>query len=80
MVADCPEIKSKPSTSKKPYKKKALKSTWDSESETDEEVDMTHVCFMANDNTSKKIWHELSVNIHFNFVVDMSIYVRHFMC
>jgi len=32
MVADCPETKSKPSTSKKPYKKKALKATWDSES------------------------------------------------
>jgi len=40
MVADCPETKSKPSTSKKPYKKKALKATWDSESETNEEVDM----------------------------------------
>ena len=29
MVADCSETKSKPSTSKKPYKKKALKATWD---------------------------------------------------
>jgi len=53
MNADCLETKSKPSTSKKPYKKKALKVTWDSESETDEEVDTTHVCFMANDNTPK---------------------------
>ena len=53
MVADCPEAKSKPSTSKKPYKMKALKATWDSESEIDEEVDMAHVCFMANDNTPK---------------------------
>jgi len=33
MVTDYPEIKSKPSTSKKPYEKKALKATWDSESE-----------------------------------------------
>ena len=29
MVVDCPETKSKPSTSKKPYIKKALKATWD---------------------------------------------------
>ena len=48
---DCPETKNKPLTSKKPYKKKALKVTWDSESETEEEVDTSHVCFMANDNT-----------------------------
>ena len=53
MDADCPETKSKPSTSKKPYKKKALKATWDSENETDEEVDTTHVCFIANNNTPK---------------------------
>ena len=52
MVADCPETKSKPSNSKKPYKKKALKAIWDSESETDE-IDTAHVCFMANDNTPK---------------------------
>ena len=43
MVVDYPETKIKPSTSKKPYKKKALKATWDSESETDEEVDTAHV-------------------------------------
>ena len=36
IVAECPKNKSKPSTSKKPYKKKALKVTWDSESESDE--------------------------------------------
>ena len=53
MVADCPETKSKPSISKKPYINKALKATWDSESETDEEMDTAHVCFMANDNTPK---------------------------
>jgi len=39
VVADCPETKSKPLTSKKLYKKMALEATWDSESETDEEVD-----------------------------------------
>ena len=52
MIAECPE---KPSTSKKPYKTKALKAKWDSESESDEEVDMAHMCFMANDNTNKVI-------------------------
>ena len=45
----------KPSTSKKPYKKKALKATWDSESESDEEVDTTNMCFMANESTSTYI-------------------------
>ena len=50
MVVDCPETKSKPSTSKKLYKKKDLRA-WDSESEIDEEVDMTHVCFISNDDT-----------------------------
>ena len=53
IITDCPEIKSKPSTSKKPYKEKALKATWDSESEIDEEVDTAHACFMTNDNTPK---------------------------
>ena len=53
MVADCPETKSKPLTSKKPYKNKALKATWDSESETNEEVNTTNMCFIANDNTPK---------------------------
>ena len=50
---DCLKTKNKLSTSKKPYKKKVLKATLDSESETDEEVDTAHVCFMANDNTPK---------------------------
>jgi len=48
IVTDCPEAKSKPSTTKKPYKKKALKATWDSENESEEEVDTANVCFMAN--------------------------------
>ena len=39
IVAECPKNKGKPSTSKKPYKKKALKATWDLESESDEEID-----------------------------------------
>ena len=58
-MSECPKIKNKPSTSnkpstlKKPYKKKALKATWDSKSESKEEVDTANVCFMANDNTPK---------------------------
>ena len=52
IVAECPD-KVKPSNSKKPYKKKALKATWDSESESDEEVDTANMCFMANESTSK---------------------------
>ena len=46
IVAECPKNKDKPSTSKKPYKKKALKTTWDSESESDEEIDTVHMCLM----------------------------------
>ena len=53
IVAECPKTKNKPSTLKKPYKKKALKVTWDSESESEEEVDTANVCFMANENTPK---------------------------
>jgi len=67
IVAECPENKSKPSISKKPYKKKALKATWDSESESDEEVDTANMCFMANESTSKvtpdtSIYCELSID------------------
>ena len=53
IVVECPKNKGKPSTSKKSYKKKALKATWDSESESDEEIDTAHMCFMANESTSK---------------------------
>ena len=35
--------------------KKALKATWDSKSESEEELDTANVCFMANDNTPKVI-------------------------
>ena len=35
--------------------KKALKATWDSESESEEEVDTANMYFMANDNTPKVI-------------------------
>jgi len=52
IVAECPD-KVKPSTSKKPFKKKAMKATWDSESESEEEIDTANMCFMANESTSK---------------------------
>ena len=52
IVAECPD-KVKPSTSKKPFKKKAIKATWDSESESEDEIDTANMCFMANESTSK---------------------------
>ena len=37
----------------KPYRKAALKVTWDSLSEFEEDIDKENVCFMANENTPK---------------------------
>jgi len=48
-----PGEQSKAHNLKKPYKKKVLKATWDLKSESKEEVDTAHVCFVANENTSK---------------------------
>ena len=56
LIVDCQKIKSKSSTSKKPYKKKALRETWDSENESEEDVDMVNMCFMANDNNTTKVF------------------------
>ena len=50
-MADCLDFKKKISSSlkkKKPLEKKVYKATWDSESESEDEVDMANVCFMAN--------------------------------
>ena len=50
-MAECPDFRNKISSSikqKKSFMKKALKSTWDLESESEEEVDTANVCFMAN--------------------------------
>ena len=52
-IKNKPSILNKPSTPKKPYKKKALKAIWDSESESEEKVDMANVSFMPNNNTFK---------------------------
>ena len=58
-IAECPDIKNKLSSSnkpKKPFMKKVLKATCDSESESEEEVDTANVCFITNDNTPKVIF------------------------
>ena len=50
-MADCPDFKKKISSSlkqKKSVEKKVYKATWDSESESEDEVDTANVCFMAN--------------------------------
>ena len=46
-----PDFKKKMTSSFKPKKlveKKAYKATWDSKSESEDEVDTTNMCFMAN--------------------------------
>jgi len=47
LIADCPEMKSKSSISKKLYEKKAMKATWDLQSESKEDINTVNVCFMA---------------------------------
>ena len=50
-MADCSEFKKKVTSSfkqEKPVEKKAYKATWDSESESEDEVDTANMCFMAN--------------------------------
>ena len=50
-MAECPDFRNKLSSSikqKKLFMKKALKATWDSESESEEEVDTANVYFMTN--------------------------------
>jgi len=52
-------MKNKASSSKKPFKKKTIKATWDdSESDSEEDVDSTNVCFMAQGETSSKVTSE----------------------
>jgi len=53
VIVECLKTKNKLTTSKKPYKKKVLRTTWDTESESEEEVDTANVCFMTNENTPK---------------------------
>jgi len=52
IITNCPPLKV---TSKKLHKKKAMVATWDdSESKSEEEVDITNMCFMANDEHSTR--------------------------
>ena len=51
IMADCLNFKKKVTSSlkqKRPVEKKAYKASWDSESESEDEVDTTNMCFMAN--------------------------------
>ena len=51
IMADCPEFKKKMTSSfkpKRPDEKKAYKATWDSKSESEDEVDTANMCFMTN--------------------------------
>ena len=48
IMADCPEFKKKMTSffkPKKPVEKKAYKATWDSESESEDEVNTANMCF-----------------------------------
>ena len=53
VIVECSGNNAKLTNFKKPYQKKDLKTTWNLESESEEEVDTAHVCFMANENTPK---------------------------
>ena len=47
LIADCPSLQA--TTSKNGQKKKKAMATWDdSESESEEEIDAAHMCFMAH--------------------------------
>ena len=50
IISNCPDTNH---YIREALQKKALKATWDLESESEEEVDMANVCFMANVNTPK---------------------------
>ena len=46
---------------------------------------MLLVLFHVNDLYILQVWlclsfHEISVSVHFNYVVDLSVYLRHFIC
>ena len=61
LMADCPTMVAKGSSSKKPYKKKALQATWDdSESESEEEEDTANMCFMAGNEVNSSPEDELT--------------------
>ena len=62
LIADCPSLQA--TTSKKVQKKKKIiVATWDdSETESKEEINTIHVCFMANREETSKINFETSLD------------------
>ena len=61
-IADCLSLQA--TISKKVHKKKkAMVATWDdSETETEEKIDTSHVCFMANGEETSKVNLETSLD------------------
>jgi len=62
LIADCPSLQA--TTSKKVHKKKKIMvATWDdSETESKEEINTVHICFMANREETSKINFETSLD------------------
>ena len=82
LIADCPSLQA--TTSKNVHKKmKVMVATWDdSETESKEEIDTAHMCFMAHGDEASKVNLENSLedddltmnelaNILKNFKIDM---------
>ena len=62
LIADCPALQA--TTSKNgPRKKKAMVATWDdTESESEEEIDAAHMCFMAHGEDATKVTLDNSID------------------
>jgi len=61
LIADYPSLQA--TTSRKIQKKKAMVATWDdSETESEEEIDTAHVCFMANREEISKLTLDTSLD------------------
>jgi len=62
LIADCPALQA--TTSKNvPKKKRAMVATWDdTESESEEENDAAHMCFMAHGDDASKVTNENSID------------------
>ena len=61
LIADCPSLQA--TTSRTVHKKKkAMVATWDdSETDSEEKIDVAHVCFMANGEEASKVNLETSL-------------------
>ena len=62
LIAECPSLQA--TTSKNgPKKKKAMVATWDdTESESEEEIDAAHMCFMAHGDDATKVTNDNSLD------------------